>query len=72
MRSWRTETRIPEHPFRDSAILNAILAGVIVGFTAITGGGIARAVLTAIAFFVLATAWTWWRFRQRLQARDRR
>jgi Flp pilus assembly protein TadB len=72
MRWWRTETGIPAHPFRDSAILYAVLAGVIVLMTAITGGGIARGVVVAIAFFLVATGWTWWRFRQRLQAEERR
>ncbi len=68
----RGEDRIPEHPFRDSAIVYGILAGVIVLLTAITGGGLGRGVAIAFAFFVLATGWSWWRFRQRLQERDRR
>jgi Flp pilus assembly protein TadB len=72
MRWWRTETEIPAHPFRDSAILYAVLAGVIVLMTAITGGGLARGIFVAIAFFVVATGWTWWRFRQRLQADEHR
>ena len=72
MRWWRTETGVPDHPFRDSAILYAVLAGVIVVMTAITGGGLARGVVVAIGFFVVATGWTWWRFRQRLQAEQRR
>jgi hypothetical protein len=71
MRWWPAPTRIPDHPYRDSAILYAVLAGVIVAFTAFTGGGLGRGVVVAVAFFVLATGWSWWRFRQRLQERDR-
>ena len=33
----------------------------------LTGGGLVRAVVVALVFFVLATAWSWWRFRERLQ-----
>jgi membrane protein implicated in regulation of membrane protease activity len=72
MRWPRTETQIPDHPFRDSAILYAILAAIIVGGSALTGGGLGRGVVIAVVFFVFSTAWTWWRFRQRLQARGRR
>ena len=71
MKWWHMDARVPNHPFRDSAILYAVLAGVIVLMTAVTGGGVARGVLTAVAFFLLATGWTWWRFRQKLQQRHR-
>ena len=72
MKWWRTETRVPDHPFRDSAVVYAVLAAVIVLMTAITGGGLARGVVIAIAFFAVATGWSWWRFRQRLQGEERR
>jgi hypothetical protein len=39
--------------------------------TAATGGDVGRAIVIAICFFVLATGWTWWRFRRRV-ARERR
>ena len=58
---------IPKRPYRDSAIFYAILSAIIVGVAAITGGDLAKAGLVAVAFFVVATAWSWWRFRQRLQ-----
>jgi hypothetical protein len=59
------ERPLPRHPFRDSAILYAILAGVIILVSAFTGGGVTRGVVAAIGFFVFATGWSWWRFRAR-------
>jgi hypothetical protein len=28
--------------------------------------------IVAAAFFVIATGWSWWKFRQKIEARDRR
>jgi hypothetical protein len=61
-----------KHPFRDSAILYAVLALVIVGVTAVTGGDIGTAAAVALGFFFVATAWSWWRFKTRLDAEGRR
>ncbi|MGB2952687.1 MAG: hypothetical protein WBB74_04755 [Gaiellaceae bacterium] len=61
---------LPRRPFRDSAILYGILAAIIVVFSTATGGGFARAVAIAAVFFVIATGWSWWRFRQRLERQD--
>ena len=58
----------PKRPYRDSIILYAVLAVVIVVVAWVTGGGIGRAVAFAIVFFVLATAWSVWRWRERLRA----
>jgi hypothetical protein len=44
-----------------------VLAIVIVVVAAFTGGGLARAILVAIAFFVGATGWAWWRYRNRVE-----
>jgi hypothetical protein len=63
---------LPGRPYRDSAILFAVLAAVIVGVTILTGGGVAKAIAVAIGFFVLATAWTWWRLHARLAHERRR
>jgi hypothetical protein len=57
---------VPKHPYRDSAVLNLVLAGLIVLISWATGGGLGRAVIFATLFFVLATAWSWWRFRHRV------
>jgi hypothetical protein len=61
------ERPVPKHPFRDSAIVYGVLAGVILLVGAITGGNLAKTVVIAVAFFVVATAWSWWRFKERLE-----
>jgi len=38
---------------------------VILVVAGISGGGLVKAVLVAAAYFVIATGWTWFRFRQR-------
>ena len=57
---------IPRRPYRSSAIFHLILAALIPIVAVATGGGLARALLFAAGFFVLATAWSWWRWHQRL------
>jgi len=48
-----------------------VLALVIVIVGAFTGGGLLKAILVAAAFFVGATAWSWWRYSRRTaQERD--
>jgi Flp pilus assembly protein TadB len=70
---WGAEEPKPiKHPYRDTMIVYAGLALVIVAFAAITGGNLGRAVLIAALFYVAATAWSlvWWRrkLRQRRAA----
>ncbi len=55
----------PRQPYRAAALFNAGLAVVILIFAAITGGDLMKALLVAVGYFVVATAWTWFRFRQR-------
>jgi hypothetical protein len=62
---------VTKHPYRDSLLLNLFLAGLIILISWATGGGLGRAVVFAILYFVLATAWSWWRFSKRL-AEERR
>jgi hypothetical protein len=62
---------LPSHPYRDSAIFYGILAGVVVGITYLTGGAIGRALSFAAGFFVIATGFSWWRFRVKLAERER-
>jgi hypothetical protein len=64
--SERARTPLPKRPYRDSAVLNLVLAALIVLISWATGGGFGRALIFASLFFVLATAWAWWRVRQRL------
>jgi membrane protein implicated in regulation of membrane protease activity len=44
-----------------------VLAIVIVVVAKFTNGDMVRAIIGAAAFFVAATAWTWWRFRRRAE-----
>jgi Flp pilus assembly protein TadB len=60
---------LPAHPYRDSAVFYAILAGCLVGVTYLTGGGLGRALVYAAGFFVIATSFSWWRFREKLARR---
>ena len=52
-----------------SALFHAGLAVVILIFAGLTGGNLTRAVAFAALYFVAATGWTWFRFRQRERAR---
>jgi hypothetical protein len=58
---------LPKRPYRDSVILNVVLAALIVLISWATGGDLGRAFVFAGLYFVVATAWAWWRFRQRLE-----
>ena len=57
---------LPKRPYRDSVIFYGILSALIVIVAALTGGDLAKAGLIAGGFFVVATAWSWWRFRARI------
>ena len=57
---------LPKRPYRDSVLFHGVLSLCIVGVAAVTGGGILRAVAVGAAFFVVATGWSWWRFRERI------
>jgi membrane protein implicated in regulation of membrane protease activity len=69
-RGRRPEAPLPKRPYRDSALLNVALAAIVVVFAWLTGGDVVKAVAVGAAFFVVATAWSWWRFRQRLSEGD--
>ena len=65
---WKGPTRpLPPHPIRDSAVLYAFMAVVIVIVATATGGALGRAIIAAGAFFVAAMVWTVLRWRQRLR-----
>ena len=63
---------VPKRPYRDSVIFYAILSGLIVVVAALTGGDLAKAGIVAVGFFVIATAWSWWRFRERIAREPKR
>jgi membrane protein implicated in regulation of membrane protease activity len=56
---------LPAHAYRDAALAYGGLALIVVLLAVLTGGDILRAVLVAFAFWVVATGWSWWRFRAR-------
>lgn len=55
----------PRNAYRGAATLHAVLAAVILVIAAISGGNLAKAFAVAAAYFVVATGWSWFRFRQR-------
>ena len=69
---WQLPERdVPKHPYRDSAIVYAFLAGIVVLVAVLTGGSLERAILIAGVAFVIATVYSWWRWREKLKAQER-
>jgi Flp pilus assembly protein TadB len=64
------ETPKPKRPFRDSALLYAGMAVVFVIIVAITGGKMSVAIPVALACFVVATGYAWWKLRQRMRLEE--
>jgi hypothetical protein len=56
---------LSKHPYRQAAIAHGTLASVIAGLGWATSSHVARSMLLAVGYFVLATGWTWWRYRAR-------
>jgi Flp pilus assembly protein TadB len=57
----------PKHPYRDTLIMYAVFAVLIVLVAWITGGGVERAIVVAILFYIVASAWSVSRWRNRLR-----
>jgi len=69
-RQCRADDRpLPAHPYRDSALVYAAMAVALVVVASLTGGRPVRAGVAGLIFFLAATAWSWWRFRERLRRR---
>jgi hypothetical protein len=62
---------LPSRPFRNSAVFYGLLAAIGFLFLLLTGQSAERAAIGAGLAFVLATAWTWFRF-SRAQREERR
>jgi membrane protein implicated in regulation of membrane protease activity len=62
---------LPARPFRDTAIFYGVLAVCGFGFLLLTGQNATKSAFGALAAFVLATSWSWWRFA-RAQAEEER
>ncbi len=63
--------RVPAHPYRDSALVYAVLAGAVVGITAATGGHLRTALIVAPLLFVAATSYSWWGWREKMREEAR-
>jgi membrane protein implicated in regulation of membrane protease activity len=61
------ERPAPRHPYRDTLIIYAVFAVLIVFVAWITGGGVAHAAMVAVLFYVVASAWSVSRWRTRLR-----
>ena len=62
----------PKHPYRDTLIIYAVFAVLIVVVAWLTGGGVARAVEVAVLFYIVASAWSISRWRNRLRGEAER
>ena len=61
-----------KRPFRDSALLYAGMAIVVLTLVFISGGNMAVAIPVALGCFVVATGYAWWKLKQRLEEEQRR
>jgi Flp pilus assembly protein TadB len=59
------------HPYRDTVIVYACLALIVVLVALATGGGIVRALVVAAVFFAVASGWAFYRLRRRARAARR-
>lgn len=63
---------LPKRPYRDSFVLNLVLSSTILLLAWATGGRLGRALVVAVAFLFVSTAWSWWRFRRRIEEESQR
>ena len=66
------EPEPPKHPFRDSVILYAVLAIVLVLIAWATGGAVGKAAAVAVLFFCVAVGWSTVRWRSKIREADER
>ena len=60
------ETPPPKHPYRDTLVVYAGLAAIVVLVAWATGGAVGKAAVVAIVFFVLASTWNVYRWRAKV------
>ena len=75
-----TRLPLPKRPFRDSAIFYGVLSVLFVLVVWATGGALlprwddhqreVGGLLIAMLFFLVATGYSWWRFRQRIEEEE--
>jgi hypothetical protein len=61
---------LPGHPYRDSALFYAVLSACLVGIAWLTGTSLVRGLVVGAGFFVIATSFTWYRFHEKLRAKE--
>jgi hypothetical protein len=66
------EDPLPKHPYRNSLIFHFVLACLLVLVAWVTGGGVPRAIAVAVGYFVLASGYSIWKWRQRVDEDRRR
>jgi membrane protein DedA with SNARE-associated domain len=76
------QTPLPKRPFRDTAIFYGALSVIFVLVVWATGGAVLPrwdedrreigGLAIAILFFLIATAYSWWRFRERMRLEEER
>ena len=72
LRRWEApDEPLPARPYRNTAIFHAALAGIIVLVAWLTNGPDDDAIIIAVLFFVVATAWSFWRWSKRLEEEQR-
>ena len=64
------QRRRSRRPYRDAALAYSGLGVVVIVIAYATGSSFLRSFLGGFAAAVLATAWTWWRLRQRERQAD--
>jgi membrane protein implicated in regulation of membrane protease activity len=69
-RKRRVDRPIPAHPYRDTALVYGVMAVLLIVVASLTGGDKLRGLLVAAVFFLVATTWSWWKFRGRIKERD--
>ena len=63
------EAAPPKHPVRDTLLIYAGLAVVVVLAAWVTGGSLPKAIVVAVLFYVVASLWSVSRLRSQRRAR---
>jgi membrane protein implicated in regulation of membrane protease activity len=65
---WRMpDSPPPKHPYRDTLLVYGVFAVIVVLLAWATGGDMVRAIVVAALFYVAASAWSVYRWRERLR-----
>jgi Flp pilus assembly protein TadB len=68
---WETpSSNDSKHRVRDTALVYAFFAVLVVVITAVTGGSIVKGVVAGAVVFVAAMIYSWWRWREQLRRQE--